>query len=197
VFPGGASLFQGDATTRRGTPIRIDQEQGNLNVTGAARFVQAGNTPADRVDGRAEEIRYTDNQRLVEYLSARDGSTPRVSGTVRVTGPEGDLEAGKVEMFLPEGGGRADRLEAYRNVTARIDTKRATADRLTYTAATDQYDMKGAGAVPVKIVYECGVMTSKSLTYYKADDRIVALANDEQRTETRNAACQPTSPSSR
>src|SRR4051812_5141321 len=181
----------------RGKKIPVDQEQGNLNVTGAARLVQAGNTPAEQVDGRAEEIRYTDSQRLVEYLNAPDGSTPRVAGTVRVNGPQGDLEAGKVEMFLPKDGGRADRLEAYRNVTARIDKKQATADRLTYTAATDQYDMKGAGAVPVRIVDGCKVITSKTLTYYKADDRIVAPANDEQRTQTRNAACPATSPSSR
>src|SRR5262245_34723617 len=150
----------------------------------------------DRVNGRAEEIRYTDSKRLIEYLNAPGGSPKRSSGTVRVTAPKAwDLEANSVEVFMGQDGGRAERLEAYQNVTARIDTKTATADRLTYLSAEDRYDMKGAGSVPVKVVDGCGESVGRTLTYYKGDNRMVVNGNDELRAQqSKKPGCQQPSP---
>lgn len=197
VFTGGASLFQGSDTSMRGNTIRIDQESGNLVVTGDARFYQAATDDADEVNGRAEQISYTDSTRKIEYLNAPDGAVPKSSATVRVLGPQGNLEANKVEVFLQKDGGRAERLEAYQRVTAKIDTKTVTADRLSYQAATDQYDMRGVGAVPVKFVDGCGETSGKTLTYYKAENRIV-FRGEDLRTQSKSVACQqPPSSSSR
>lgn len=196
VFTGDASLFQGSDTTMRGNVIRIDQESGNLSVSGAARFHQSATADAEEVDGRAEEISYTDSNRKIEYLNAPSGSAKKPSGTVRVIGPQGNLEANKVEVFLQKDGGRAERLEAYQRVIAKIDTKTATADRLTYLAAKDQYDMQGAGPVPVKIVDGCGETTGKSVTYFRTDNKTV-VRGEELRTQSKSVNCQQSSASSR
>jgi len=195
LFNGTASLIQGE-TIMRGDRIRIEQESGDLIATGTAHFVQAGGDDADRVDARAEEIRYTDSSREIDYLNAPGGSSKPASGTVRVNGPQGNLEASKVEVFLQKDGGRVDRLEAYQKVTAKIDTKTATADRLTYLAATDQYDMKGGHDAPVKIVDGCNETRGETVTYYKASNRTIVSGDDKRRTQSKSATCQP-SPSSR
>jgi lipopolysaccharide export system protein LptA len=195
-FTGGASLFQGSDTSMRGETIRIDQESGNLVVTGGARFHQAATDDAEEVDGRAEEISYTDSARKIEYLNEPEGSQKKATGTVRVVGPQGNLAANKVEVFLQKDGGRAERLEAYQNVTAKIDTKTATADRLTYRAAGDRYDMRGAGAVPVKIVDGCAETTGETVTYYKSENR-TTFGGEVLRTQSKSLGCQQSSPSSR
>jgi lipopolysaccharide export system protein LptA len=199
VFTGNASLFQGSATTMRGDRILVAQETGDLVVTGKARFSQAGSQDVDRTDARAEEIRYTDSTRQIDYLNAPAGSSKPGSGTVRVDGPQGNLEANKIEVFLRKEGGRIDRLEAYQRVTAKIDDnkKTVTADRLTYLAAEDQYDMRGADGGSVKVVEACKETIGKALTFKRADTSITVRGNGELRVQARNVAgCQPP-PSSR
>ena len=51
LFTGEASLCQGSDTSMRGNTIRIDQESGNLVVTGGARFHQAATGDAPAGDG--------------------------------------------------------------------------------------------------------------------------------------------------
>jgi lipopolysaccharide export system protein LptA len=198
VYTGGASLFQGD-TTLRGRVISIDQEQGGLIVTGNAtsRTVQGTGKDLEIVRGVAEEIRYSDERREISYRNAPESArTPAVGKLVQVNGPQGNLTAVKIDMMLNKEDGRADRLEAYQKVTAQIGTKTATADRLTYIAATDQYDMVGAGPVPVSVVDRCGKTSGKTVTYYKADGRTVVNGQQELRTQTKSEACAP-SPASR
>ena len=119
---------------------------------------------------------------------------PAAGKLVQVNGPQGNLSAVRIDMVLNKEDGRADRLEAYQQVTARIDTKTATADRLTYLAATDQYDMVGAERVPVlvldRVADRCRQMSGKTLTYYKTDNRIV-VDGKELRQQSTSAACPP------
>ncbi len=115
---------------------------------------------------------------------------------MHVNGPQGDLSAGSIDMVLNKDDGRADRLEAYQKVTAKIDTKTATADRLTYVAATDQYDMVGAERVPVRVVDRCGEMSGKTLTYFKTEKRIL-VNGEELRQQSQSAACPPSPAPSR
>jgi lipopolysaccharide export system protein LptA len=196
LFTGNATLFQGRDTAMRGDRISIDQESGNLVASGGARFEQAASESADDVSARAEEISYTDSSRRIEYRSTPAGGAKTPNGTVRVNGPQGNLEASRIEVFLQKESGRAERLEAYEHVTARIDTKTATADHLTYVASADRYELTG-GAAPAKIVYECTTQIGKTLTYSKADGSIFADGKDELRARTSNAGCQQASPASR
>jgi LPS export ABC transporter protein LptC len=187
VYTGKASLFQGD-TSLRGDAIRIDQERGDLIVTGngTARTGEGRET----VLGTAEEIRYSDERRMIQYLNAPSSAgKPSAVKLVQVNGPQGDLSAVSIDMVLNKEDGRAERLEAYQQVTAKIGTKRATADRLTYLAATDQYDMVGAGPVPVRVVDGCRETSGKALTYYKAENRTVGRGEEILRTQSTNATC--------
>ena len=98
-------------------------------------------------------------------------------------------------MVLNKDDGRADRLEAYQNVTAKIDnTRTATADRLTYLGETEQYDLQGgAGGVPARITDSCLEASGKTLTYFKATNRITGDGKDVSRTQSKSAGC-PQSP---
>lgn len=198
VYSGHALLVQGE-TSLRGSVIRIDQERGDLIVTGAARSLIVQGTGEDReqVDGRADEIRYSGSERMVAYTNAAGGGKGPASSLVQVNGPQGDLSANRVEVFMARDDGRAERLEAYQNVTATIGSRKATADRLTYLAAGERYDMRGAGTVPVRIVDGCGEMSGKTLTFYKSDNRISVDGRDVMRTQVKSGSCQQPSTSSR
>lgn len=180
VYSGEATLWQGDTAIRADT-IVLDQEKGNLTATGAARSTLVLAEGAST--GRAAEIRYDDAARQLSYTTA----APVLS---QLTGPQGDLRAGRIELLLKEGGGGAERLEAYNNVTARIDMRVATGARLTYVAEDQRYVMTGAAVVPVKLVEECRETTGKTLIFFKSTDRIIVDGNEEIRTETsRSAPC--------
>jgi lipopolysaccharide export system protein LptA len=198
MYTGNAYLSQGD-TTLRGNRIRIDQERGDLVVTGNARSRTWQGAGEDRelVQGQAEEIRYDDSKRTISYLNGPGGKATAPDKLVQVNGPQGNLAATTIDIVLNKEDGKADRLEAYQKVTARIDSKIATADRLTYIAATDQYDMSGAGTVPVRITDACGETSGKTLTYFKSKNTIEVRSNDQLRAQTRSAACQQPSAASR
>jgi LPS export ABC transporter protein LptC len=199
VYTGNAFLGQGD-TSLRGNVIRIDQEHGDLIVTGNAtsRIVQGAGEDREMVRGNAQEIQYVESRRMISYRNAVGSAAKTADGKlVQVNGPQGNLAANSVDIVLNKDTGKADRLEAYQNVTAKIDTKTATADRLTYLAETDQYDMRGAGPVPARIVDACGATSGKALTYSKRDKTIDVRGNGEQRTQTKSAACPQPAPSTR
>ena len=85
-----------------------------------------------------------------------------------MSGPQGDLTAAKIELYLKPSGDELERVEAYDDVTLR-DRERARrpATRLTYFGADERYVVTGA---PVTIVDECGrETTGRTLTFFKAD----------------------------
>ena len=87
-----------------------------------------------------------------------------------------------------EKGSHIDRLEAYTNVSLKLDMRTATGDRLTYFADDERYVMSGAGAKPVKVAEACKETTGKTLTFYKSTDRIIVDGNEEIRTQGRNGS---------
>ncbi len=215
-YTGGATLWQGE-TSIRADGITIDQQSGDMVATGSAVARLALDT-GESV-GQASEIRYEDARRMITYApapaKARQEATPQTAsakdaekgGSTRspaaaqasqphLSGPQGDLRADRIELFLAQGEGRLDHLEAYGNVTMAVDpgtsTRRtATGGRLTYRAATEQYDITGTASAPVKVVESCREITGKTLTFYKSADRITVDGNDEIRTQTKSSGpCQ-------
>lgn len=206
VYRGNANLWQGETAIRANT-ITIDQSTGDLIAVGGARSVivlDSGNS-----NGAAAEIRYEDGKRVISYLSnipppvavvrPRGATVPPpvtrggARGPVRppavqalVTGPQGTLRADRIEVVLAPQGPRAERLEAYINVNARVDTRIATGARLTYYAVDERYVMSGANAVPVKVNDGCRESSGKTLTFFKSADRIIVDGNEEIRTQTKS-----------
>jgi LPS export ABC transporter protein LptC len=173
VYTGEAALWQGE-TAVRGDAITLDQKTGDLVATGTAR----ANLVLDKElsIGRAPEIRYDDATRMVTF--GHMGS--------QLNGPQGNLTANRIEVVLAAGGGRAERLEAYQNVTARIDTRVATGDRLTYFTGDQRYVISGIATMPVKIVESsCRETTGRTVTFFKSTERIVVDGLEETRTQSR------------
>jgi phage baseplate assembly protein gpV len=94
-----------------------------------------------------------------------------------------------------------ERLEAFTNVTLKMETKSAAGARLTYDAAKEQYVISGERAIPVTVVVRtaattttpqsCREWSGRTLTFYKSTDTISVDGNEESRTDTRNIPCPP------
>jgi LPS export ABC transporter protein LptC len=182
IYTGNATLWQGE-TTMRADLITIDQTTGDLVATGNARSSITLDTGVSIA--RSAEIRYADAAHTITY-----GSVKNALGVVAVQaqlgGPQGDLRADRIEVLLAEQGGHVNRLEAYTNVSLKLDARTATGDRLTYFAEDERYLMSGAGAKPVKVIEMCKETTGKTLTFFKSADRVIVDGNEEIRTQTKN-----------
>jgi lipopolysaccharide export system protein LptA len=176
-YTGGAQLWQGEMRIKA-DQIVVDDQSGNLTASGHvdSRLLLQQTNEKTKVKetvksiATAQELVYDDSVRRATY-----------TGTAHLAGPEGDLTADRIEIYLMEGGGEVDRLEAYTTVSIKLpDGRRATGVRLTYVAASDQYDMAGT---PVKLEDESGQSTGNSLTLWRSTDRIVVDGKEQRRTE--------------
>ncbi len=200
VYTGTAQLAQGD-TAIRGDTLTIDQEKGNLTAAGNARSTLAlGETPSV---GRADQIGYDNAMRQIAFVGVKSipapvakpgAASPKPSSTgtapapsrslaAHVTGPEGDLRADRIVALLHARENHVERLEAYDNVTLRLDRRVVTGARMTYHA-DGRYEMSSVTGVPVTIVEGCRETTGRTLTFFKSTDNIVIDGNEEIRTRT-------------
>ncbi len=116
---------------------------------------------------------------------AAPAGPPTVSATLsQLNGPQGNLQAQIIEVVLAAGGGRADRLEAYTTVTARVDTRVATGNRLTYFTEDERYLLSGIATVPVKIVEACRDTSGRTVTFFKSTERIIVDGEEQIRTQS-------------
>jgi hypothetical protein len=100
-----------------------------------------------------------------------------------MTGPQGDMNAARIELFLKPSGDELDRAEGYDDLKLREQNRTTTGTRLTYTTADEKYVISGR---PVEIVDPCGRKTTgKTLTFAKATDTIVVDGSDRIRTQTK------------
>ncbi len=203
VYTGAAQLWQGD-TAIRAERLTIDQARGNLLASGSARSTLSldGATSV----GRAEEIRYDDETRTITYVGAIPASpvgAPAPASAAKIapekmaqlSGSQGDLTATRIVVVLAREASRMDRLEAYGDVTLRLDARVARGTRLAYHAADERYVMAGAPAAPVSVVEPCRETTGNTLTFFKSSDRIVVDGNEEIRSRTTSGGSCPDPPS--
>jgi lipopolysaccharide export system protein LptA len=196
VYTGGAQLWQGD-TAIRGETVVIDQDKGNLSAAGNARSTLTFG--ADSSIGRAEEIRYEDASRQVTYVGRKpapdsvkpgQGAKPAPASAAQaapaqLSGPQGDLNAHRIVVHLAKTESRMERLEAFDDVSLRLDTRVATSARLTYFSEDERYVLAGTPAVPVKVVEACRETSGQALIFFKSTDRIIVDGNEERRTQTK------------
>jgi lipopolysaccharide export system protein LptA len=184
VYTGAAQLFQGD-TSIKGETITIDNKSGNLTASGGVTTTtvleQVGK---DQKKQRAhsiatsKEMKYEDVDRRLTYQTE-----------AHMSGPDGDMNAARIELYLKPSGEELERAEAYENVTLREQNRETTGSKMIYTTANETYVVSGA---PVKIVDECRRETiGKTLTFNKGTDRIVVDGGAQIRTQTRggNGTC--------
>jgi len=124
-------------------------------------------------EGMPKDFTYEDASRMLTY-----------TGDAHLTGPQGDITAARIELFLKPSDDEIERVEAYDKVTLKEQKRTTTGTRLTYTAADDKYIVVGA---PVEIVDECERKTTgKTLTFTKSTDTIIVDGNDQTRAQTKS-----------
>ncbi len=179
VYSGQAQLWQADTTVRADT-LTVDDKRGDLTGSGSvATSVMLEQTNKNtkakervRSLGSAQDFKYEDEPRRATYTT-----------DAHLAGPEGEMTAGRIELYLKPSGDELDRAEAYTAVTLRETSRKTTGDRLTYFAVDERYVVTGA---PVRIVDECERETiGRTLTFFKATDTILVDGNQRIRTQTK------------
>jgi lipopolysaccharide export system protein LptA len=176
-YTGGARLWQKD-TAISGDTITIDEKVGDLWASGQVRST----LPLEQLDSKTNE-----KKKVTSIASAKDmhyeDALRRATYTTdaHVNGPQGDLRAVKIELYLVEGGGSLEKVEAYDEVNLVADARTSKGQRMTYFAADERYLMTGS---PVSIVEECRETTCKVLTFFRSTDRVLCDGSEEKRTQT-------------
>jgi lipopolysaccharide transport protein LptA len=182
VYSGNAQLFQAE-TTIKGSRITVDNSTGDLTAAGEPVVTTAvlmqtakdGSKERTTANAKSKELLYQESDRRATYL-----------GDAYLNGPQGELRAPKIELYLKPSGDEVERVEAYEAVTLTEPRRKTNGDRLTYTSADEKYVITGK---PFKLVYECsGTTEGRSLTYLKGAERIVVDGGEQLRTRTQGGA---------
>ncbi len=187
-YKGQASLLQGPTLIKSDTLI-IDEVEGDLTAVGKVittlalvrKDAEAG-TPSPATIGRGGSFTYTDQARRAVYQTA-----------ATLDGESGNLRAEKIEIVLAAGENSVARLDATEQVTAIVDKRTVTGARLSYEPADEKYVVTGA---PVTMLdAECQEMSGKTLTFFRASDKVQLDGNDEVRSQTKGGGkCAATPP---
>ena len=198
VYTGDARLWQADTVIQAET-IVLDDKTGNLEARTKVRtqFLirdepDPAAKPGDKPEppkptfGRADELLYDEGRRQATFRT-----------NANLQGPEGDIKGDRIELFLQEDGNTLARVEAYENVTARLDGGRvATGSRLTYNAKTRRYDMRGA---PLTVrqsrvdkgVTRCEETVGTTLTFDRSADTVSVVGANGAPSRTVPKPCTP------
>lgn len=187
-YQGQAVLLQGQTQINADT-LTIDESKGDLIAVGKVitslalvrKDAKAG-APSPSTIGRGGSFTYTDQGRRATYLTA-----------ATLDGETGNLRAEKIDIVLAAEENSLARLDATDKVTAIVDKRTVTGARLSYVPAEEKYVVTGA---PVTMVdADCQEMSGKTLTFFKASDKVQVDGNDEVRTQTKGGGkCAPTPP---
>jgi len=187
TYTGRARLWQGD-TTIRAERIVLDEARGDLDASGGVQSTLAitsptagtatAATPARGTIARADTMRFADAARTATYTNG-----------ARMSGPQGDLSADRIELVLAAEGRTLERIEGYGNVAARVEGRDARGARLTHLTGDGRYVLTGT---PVQFTEDCRVTTGRTLTFFGSAGRIIVDGNDATRTTTKGGgSCTP------
>ena len=188
AYTGKVKLLQGDTTIQAAT-LTLDESNGNLVANGKVitnlMIASHQETPAGKSKptlARAEQFAYADQTRTATYTT-----------NAQLDSDQGNLTAVKLDLQLAKEGNTLERLEATGTVTALVDRRRVSGARLLYSPDDDKYVVTGA---PVKMIdAECQETSGKTLTFWKASDRVQVDGNNEVRTQTKGGGkCVATPP---
>ena len=176
TYTGGARLIQGE-TSVKGDSIVIDNKAGNLGAAGnviTTTVLESKDRKKEHASSTAtaKDFKYNDEARRMVYTT-----------DAHLSGPEGDMTAVRIELYLKPSGDELERAEAYDNVVLRERSRETKGSKLIYTTANETYVVTGA---PVKILDQCQRETiGRTLTFNKGADSIVVDGNAQIRTQTK------------
>ena len=171
AYTGNARLWQAD-TLVVGDTIVVDDNTGNLEAHGNVHTTmqleevdsKSGRKTMTTSDGTSETFLYEDAKRLATYTTK-----------AHIKGGEGDVTGDKIELFLEAEKNELQRAEAYGQVIVKEPDRTATGNRLTYTAAAEEYFMTGTPVVVIqKSPTDCKQTTASSVKFRRAIDTVDA-----------------------
>jgi LPS export ABC transporter protein LptC len=183
AYEGSAKLWQVN-TSVQGDLLVVDNKNGDLSAAGSvatSSMLKQGDKDtksAERVRsmGTSQDFAYEESVRRATY-----------TGDAHLSGPQGDMTAEKIELYLRPSGDEVERAEAYDKMTLREQSRKTTGGRMTYTADTETYVVTGA---PVRIVDGCGRETvGKKVTFIKSTNTVDVDSGDDVRTQTKGGKC--------
>jgi lipopolysaccharide export system protein LptA len=192
VYSGDARLWQ-NANIVEAPTLQFDRDHRSLVAqAGGQGSTQPVSTVLVQVDksGKATPVHITS-----AHLNYADAERKiLLDGGVTAKGPDTTLTAQQMTVFLrsrsesqasvsPATPGQVDRIVAEGKVMVAQPTRRATGERLVYTAAEDKFVL--TGGTPSIFDAERGKITGDSLTFYRHDDRVLVEGRDTSPTVTR------------
>jgi len=200
VYSGNAHLWQED-TDIKGDTIVLEDKTGNLhattNVTTVMTLEDAKDTKEgkDTKDGKdtkepkekptaptittATDLLYQDSDHRATY-----------TGSPHMKGPDGDVTADTIVLFLAEQGSQLERAEADGNVISKQVQRRAYGKHLTYLAKEDTYTMVG---VPAKVYDDvapnCKYTEAVTVSFKKAANTTSASGTATIPQKSRDIPC--------
>jgi lipopolysaccharide export system protein LptA len=176
--PGSRVMLAQEETSISGNTVVVDLTKGDLTATGNA----ISRLMLDKKDNRgtAHEIGYSDAKRLITYASAPKAGAGL--GEVSLSsGPDSTIKAGTIELTLAAKENTLERMRAEKNV--RLTEGQHTVEkgaRLDYTAADENYVVKGDGVTPVVVVTRganCRQESGQSIEFSKRTDSVKVTGN--------------------
>jgi lipopolysaccharide export system protein LptA len=190
TYTGAARLWQDQSRIDAGT-IVLDDKTGNLTARGSVRSTmmledtdpKTKQRTVSRTMASGETLVYDEAKRLATYTSGADRRA-------QMSGPQGDVTADRVDLYLKPGGSELERAEAEGSVTVKESTRTATGATLVYTTSDEKYVMNGT---PVEIVYKeqdaCKKTTGTVLTFERSVDTFQVDGNGLYPQTTVPVAC--------
>ncbi len=196
VYSGNAHLWQDDTDIKADT-IVLEDKTGNMhattNVTTIMTLEEADDKPENAKAAKdktpkaptpptvttATDLQYADNEHRATY-----------TGSPHMKGPDGDVTADTIVLFLAQQGGQLERAEADGNVVSKQEQRRAYGTHLTYVAKDDIYTMVG---VPAKVYDDvapnCKYTEAATVSFKKAVNTTSASGNGNIPQHSQNIAC--------
>jgi lipopolysaccharide export system protein LptA len=196
TYEGNGKLWQDgeDGSTIKADRIILDDKSGNLhaitNVESAtymttaddkdkAKDPKAKPAPKEPTITKADDMLYVDDKHVATY-----------TGTVHMSGPDGEVWSDKLDLFFAEQGGQLERAEADGNVISKQPNRRAFGKHLSYATKDDIYTMTGAPAT----VYDdtppnCKVTKAPTVSFHKDAGMGSATGDGSFRQRSEAIAC--------
>jgi LPS export ABC transporter protein LptC len=182
TYTGQAQLVQGQ-TSIKGESIVVDNKAGNLAATGGVITTTILDQSGKEANKESQKDRSPSTATAADFKY--DDASRRMIYTkdAHMSGPDGDMTAARIELFLKPSGDELERAEAYEGVVLREQSRETKGSKLVYTTDNETYVVTGT---PVKIVDQCQRETiGRTLTFNKGADSIVVDGNSQIRTQTK------------
>jgi lipopolysaccharide export system protein LptA len=191
IYSGNAHLWQDDTDIKADT-ITLEDKTGNLHaatsVTTRMTLEEADDKPSAGKTPKTPSQPTTTTADDLVYEDAKHRAT--YTGNPHMKGPDGDVTADKIELFLAEQGGQLERAEADGNVVSKQENRRAYGKHLTYVSKEDIYTMVGLPAkVYDDVAPNCKYTEAATVTFKKAANTTAASGAGTITQKSQSIAC--------